>query len=58
MRDNVISKGEGYNEEERNKLHSIAVLWMKQSKMAFGAGKTSAVLFPSQTALKHLPIHQ
>lgn len=57
MRDDVINKGEGYNEEERNKLHSIPVPWMKQSKMAFGVGKTSEFLFQLQRALKHLPLH-
>ena len=50
MRGNMINKGKRV-QEERNKLHSIPVLRMRQSEMAFDIGVVLGVLFPSQMAL-------
>lgn len=38
LKGNMINKGKGYNKEERNKLHSVSVLWMGESEMAFDTG--------------------
>lgn len=34
----MINQGKGHNKEERNKLNSIPVLWMRQSEIAFDIG--------------------